>query len=871
MNQLSAENLYISNFIGASVDGIFILDSNYEVLAWNAKIANLTNITPAVAIGKKIDKIAFHFSQQFFLEGLRKAYSNKGCVLPNNFIFEHSSKIYNCQASVSPVKLPEQEALGCMVIMRELPSRKIKRSRFKPLVEESPIATAIYHKDGRPKYFNKAHGEIWGTKYGMASRALEHYNILEDEQLVDLGIMAFIEKGFAGEPCDIPPVAYNPYDTPSIKGLGMNEKKYIKGHLFPIKNSGGELDEVVLVLTDITFQKQAEQILSDTHQKFQMLTKGLPGVIYEYEEIGENPHQFRYISQGCEEMFGFTPEEIMADASLLERRIHPEDVLGFRDTTLSSEFEAKNWEWQGRIIINGVEKWIKGKSNPTKLSDGTIVRYGLLLDITEKKEVERQYKITENRLKLALEGAELGLWEWDLKNGKSILNKSWASKYGYSSTEFEAKFSQWETLVHPDDLPEAKAKIDAHFKGETETFQAEYRIKTKSGKWIWVMDRGKIMDRTKKGVVKSVSGTLLDINDSKITQNIIKQNEQLFTQLFENAPLGVVLLDREHKVIQMNRGFEKMFGFTKADIIGKQLNNIIVPAEKNQESIDINVLTTKGTVGVLESQRAHKDGSLIPVIIYGVPVSHNNKTIGIYGIYVNITDRVSVEKELQIRNNELDNFVYKVSHDLRAPLSSILGLVNLASLENNEDDIRQYIGIIENRIKQLDSFINDVLSHSKNLKMEVSIDQIEFKTIIENCFNDLNYLSKADIITKKVVIKGSKFYSDKWRINEIFRNLISNTIKYLNPEEKNPFVNIEVVVSKKEAKIIIEDNGIGIEKESMPKIFNMFYRATTQSEGSGIGLYIVKNAIEKLGGTVSLATNKDSGTTFTIILPNQGK
>src|SRR5690606_35617261 len=142
------------------------------------------------------------------------------------------------------------------------------------------------------------------------------------------------------------------------------------------------------------------------------------------------------------------------------------------------------------------------------------------------------------------------------------------------------------------------------------------------------------------------------------------------------------------------------------------------------------------------------------------------------------------------------------------PLSSILGLVNLARLENNEDDIRQYIGIIENRIKQLDSFINDVLSHSKNLKMEVSIDQIEFRAIIESCFNDLNYLSKADVIKKNVMIKGGKFYSDKWRVNEIFRNLISNTIKYINPEEKSPFVNIEVVVSKKEATIIIEDNGI---------------------------------------------------------------
>jgi PAS domain S-box-containing protein len=869
MNQLGTESLFISELIGASVDGIFLLDNDYQIIAWNNKMAEFSDIPAYDAIGNKIDALSFHFSQQFFLEGLKKAFKNKGQILNGRFVFERKDKNYNCQASVSPFKLLESDGLGCMVIMRELPSKNVKKSRFKPLVEESPIATAIFHKDGRAKYFNKAHGEIWGTRHKMDTRAVERYNILNDQQLVDLGIMAFIQKGFAGEPCDIPPVVYNPYYTASNKELEEDDKKFVKGHLFPIKNSSGELEEVVLVLTDITFQKQAEQILSDTHQKFQMLTKGLPGVIYEYEEIGENPHQFRYISQGCEEMFGFTPEDVMADASLLEKRIHPEDISGFRDTTLSSEFEAKNWEWQGRIIIEGVEKWIKGKSNPTKLNDGTIVRYGLLLDITEKKEVERQHKITEERLKLALEGAELGLWEWDLKKGKSILNKSWASKLGYKNIEFSEKYMQWETMVHPEDLPETKAKIDAHFEGKTETFQAEYRIQNKSGDWVWVMDRGRVTELSKKGVVKTVAGTLLDINDSKVIQNTIKQNEQLFTQLFDNAPLGVVLLDREHKVVQMNQGFENMFGFNKDDIVGNQLNNIIVPDEKSQESMDINMLTAEGAVGVLESHRLHKDGSLIPVIIYGVPVSLNNKTIGIYGIYVNITDRVNVERELQIRNNELDNFVYKVSHDLRAPLSSILGLVNLANIENNEDDIREYITIIESRVKQLDSFINDVLSHSKNLKMEVSVDKIEFQKVIDDCFTDLNYLPKADLIQKNISISGADYYNDKWRINEIFRNLISNTIKYLDPKEENPYVNIDIRVSEEEVKLTFEDNGIGIDDDSLPKIFDMFYRATTQSEGSGIGLYIVKNAIEKLRGTVSLGSSKDMGTTFVINLPNQ--
>ncbi|MEQ9168174.1 MAG: PAS domain S-box protein [Fulvivirga sp.] len=868
MNKLGADSLYISDLIEASVDGIFLLDDDCKVIAWNPKMVDTTGLTPGQVMGRPIFTVSFQFGQKFFLEGLKQALNNSGNVLKNNFHFATDGSNHICQASLSPFNLPFGEGLGCMVILRKVSQKFAAHGRMKHLIEESPIATAIYHKDGRPRYFNKAYGDLWGANSGMAIKAITNYNILEDDQLVDLGIMPFIEKGFAGSPCDIPIIAYNPYDTPSIKSLGINEKKFIKGHIFPVKNANEDLEEVILMLTDITFQRQADEILSETHLKFQMLTMGLPGVIYEYEEIGDNPHKFRYISQGCQEMFGFSPEEIMEDANKLELRIHPDDLATFRNSTQNSEFEAKNWEWQGRIIVDGEEKWIEGKSSPAKLKDGTIVRYGLLLDITDKKEVEHQYKLTQERLTLALEGAELGLWEWKAKSGRTFLNKSWAAKLGYSKEEFDEAFKDWKSMIHPDDVDEVRAKMERHITGKSKVFESEYRVKKKSGDWFWVLDKGKVTERSKKGEVKKSAGTLLDINDSKITQNIIEQNEQLFSQLFDNAPMGIVLLDDEHKVVQMNSGFEKMFGFGEEDIIGNQLNHIIVPEDKNKEAIDINIITAKGTVGVLESKRLHKNGSLIPVIIYGVPVSFNNKTIGIYGIYVDITDRVNVEHELQIRNNELDNFVYKVSHDLRAPLSSILGLVHLASHDQNEDDIRQYISIIEDRLKQLDSFINDVLSHSKNLKMDVAVNKIDFKKVIEDCFEGLGYLRGASNIDKFITVSDYEFYSDEWRVNEIFRNLISNAIKYLNTEVSNSFIKIDIDINANQALIKIEDNGIGIDESALPKIFDMFFRATTSAEGSGIGLYIVKNAIEKLGGNVNIESAIDKGTTFTIILPN---
>jgi len=238
-------------------------------------------------------------------------------------------------------------------------------------------------------------------------------------------------------------------------------------------------------------------------------------------------------------------------------------------------------------------------------------------------------------------------------------------------------------------------------------------------------------------------------------------------------------------------------------------------------------------------------------------------------VYVDITERKRVEEELKIRNGELDNFVYKVSHDLRAPLSSILGLVNLAKLPGNTDNPMDYIDIIGSKVEHLDHFIGDVLSHSKNLKMEISTAKVDFNRIIQQTFNDLNYLEGTQEMKRSVKIEGIDFYSDPWRISEILRNLISNAIKYRRLENVLSEINIKITIDHLRAEVIFSDNGIGISDTSLSKIFEMFYRATEQSDGSGIGLYIVKNAVEKLGGQIYVASRVGQGTRFNIILPNR--
>ncbi|HCZ37383.1 MAG TPA: hypothetical protein DHV26_15790 [Cytophagales bacterium] len=428
-------------------------------------------------------------------------------------------------------------------------------------------------------------------------------------------------------------------------------------------------------------------------------------------------------------------------------------------------------------------------------------------------------------------------------------------------------------FIHTDDWTEFEQQFDRVI-AEVTQFKWEGRVFNANGETIWIeascepvqLPDGRI---TWSGVISDI-GERKELEHKKHEADTrYREAATLFSELFNNSPMAIVLLDSEGNVKQVNRGFELLFGYTITELRGNSLNQFIVPQELESEGNDLNSLISAEQVVKIETTRLRRDDESVSVIIYGLPIHLEDKTIGIFGVYVDITDQKKIEEELKIRNSELDNFVYKVSHDLRAPLSSVLGLVNLAKMPGNDDNLSEYVKIIGDKVRQLDHFISDVLSHSKNLKMDVKTGAIDFDSIIRKTFQDLNYMHGADHVDLNLQITGPVFYSDPWRIGEIFRNLISNAIKYRKIRDEVCSVSIRVAVTTDAASIEFKDNGIGISPENLSRIFEMFYRASEQSEGSGLGLYIVRNAVEKLGGQLTVASKPGAGTTFQITLPNK--
>jgi PAS domain S-box-containing protein len=590
------------------------------------------------------------------------------------------------------------------------------------------------------------------------------------------------------------------------------------------------------------------------------LIRHLPAIIYEYAVHPGGRRCFNYISPAVEVILGIKPDDILKDVTMMDALVHPEDFGNLYETSHECEAQAKEWNWQGRFIVNEKVKWVEIRSNHELCDDGTILRRGVIQDVTERKETAREGEL---RYQSLVERLPVGIVIH--RQGKLLFANGQAHQILGAKKTMELVGTDVLNFVHPD----FHNRIIRRMK-EVEDGLPGPMVEQK-----YVRIDGRVIDVETMAFPYTFNGEpavqviFRDITERKQTETKIKKNEILLAQLFQNLPMAVVMLNDSGKVEQVNKGFEEMFGYSLADLKNKSINDFIVPAELHHEGIDLNNLITSNRVVSVETIRRHRNGNIVNVILYGVPVMLDNQTIGIYGVYVNITDRKRVEEELKIRNTELDNFVYKVSHDLRAPLSSILGLVNLARLPGNTDNPMDYIDIIGDKVQHLDHFISDVLSHSKNLKMDVSTNKVDLRKIIDSTFNDLSYLDGAKEVIRNVRIEGIDLYSDPWRISEIFRNLISNSIKYRKLDDTIPEVSIKIHIDHLRADISFHDNGIGIDETNLVKIFEMFYRATEQSDGSGIGLYIVKNAIDKLGGQIVVASRPLEGTRFNIVLPNR--
>ncbi len=360
----------------------------------------------------------------------------------------------------------------------------------------------------------------------------------------------------------------------------------------------------------------------------------------------------------------------------------------------------------------------------------------------------------------------------------------------------------------------------------------------------------------------------------------LEVHKQRMELAFKGSNAGLYDWDIKNDSIYHSPMWKMMLGYSEAELDTFCLEDffeMLHPDDRNSARRKLREYLDKKSSRYTEEVRIKTfDGSYKWFMDSGVAEwDCEGRPVRLVGSIIDINEMKEAEAKIKLQNKmlektneELDKFVYSTGHDLRAPLMSILGLIELTKKANNTDEIEHSLSLIANRVHRLDEFIGEIIDFSRNSRLDVIQEEIKLDALLRKIVHDLQYIDNRDKIDINVKIdRDFRLNSDKKRVETILKNLISNAYKYHNLRKECPFIQVSAKRVNGHAKIMVEDNGDGIKIDTTDRIFEMFFRGSEKSKGSGLGLYIAKEMTDKLNGKIYCESRYGEGSRFTIEIP----
>lgn len=530
---------------------------------------------------------------------------------------------------------------------------------------------------------------------------------------------------------------------------------------------------------------------------------------------------------------------------------------------------------------------VKHKRNSTEIDFLEAVANVLAL-ILKKYSVDQTILMNESVLREVQEFAGIGTWTLNINTGKITASDEVYDIMGYQPQQLSYTEEDFLKSIHPSDINEMKNILVSSKKGKP--FEVEMRHFKKDGSIAHIINKckPKVLEN---GEINELAGTIIDVSKMRFNEAELKEKQDLVKSILSATPDMLYLVDLDtNSFVYYNAEMEKVLRKNPEFLINykkkgvKYFGEFVHPEDRGLfASMDNDLRSGKEFTtinyrikGFTDEYRWYeqrifvynrsKEGRIHQVLIISKDI--HEKFLAEENIK-ELNEKLLVQyKNIKKVNTELDQFVYSVSHDLRAPLSSILGLVNLSKNDSSEKLLKECMVRIGTSVEKLDSFIQDILNYSRNSRTEVATDSFSIEELINELIANIKLLRDPNI---KIILKADEnitYVGDRKRISIVLNNIISNACKYADFTKHNRKIKISVRTSKKGCKLSIEDNGIGIKVDSLDKIFDMFYRGTEASEGSGLGLYIVKESITKLNGFIDIKSEEGVGTNISIEIPH---
>lgn len=517
------------------------------------------------------------------------------------------------------------------------------------------------------------------------------------------------------------------------------------------------------------------------------------------------------------------------------------------------------------------------------VASGFVLRYFIIRNDEESQRtfdqlqhINREIAESKERYDIVAKATSDTIWDWKITENEFSWNKGIQGVYGYSKEEVGRNSKWWFDRIHPEDSIRMSVKLYSFLAQKTQKWQDEYRFKCKDGSYKYVLDRGFLVFN-EKGEPTRMIGAMQDITRQKKEERRLQLLETVITHTKDAVLITNADVNEEGvpDIVFVNAAFGNMSGYSFEEVVGKtQLFFFGKKSSDVEKEKFFNCLKNKSECEI-EIISYRKNGEEYWVRFSMVPVfnAENEHTHWI-SIQRDVTESKNQEKEkeqlineLTQNNRDLRQFSYITSHNLRAPLSNLIGLLKLTEdipIEDGElqliiDGFSKSTYLLNETIADLGKVV--IIRDNPSIEKE----KLDLRESLSNVMEQINiFIANNDPKIELVMAEGVMIYSNKAYLESILLNLLTNALKYRS-KERRPEIHIEVTEDDVFTTVTFSDNGIGIDMDKFSsKIFGLYQRFHNYPDSKGLGLYLVKSQIESMGGEISVMSAVDAGTTFTI-------
>ncbi|MBS1531599.1 MAG: PAS domain-containing sensor histidine kinase [Bacteroidetes bacterium] len=622
----------------------------------------------------------------------------------------------------------------------------------------------------------------------------------------------------------------------------------------------------------VTQENLQGEMREDEHHVLMDFFNALDEVFFTVDMVN---FQVMRISAACEKLFGYTQTDFLSDPTFWINIVHPEDrhIVDSEDKMLRQGKSVCN---EYRVIHkDGSLRWVENKVIPILDPDGTLLRLdGVTKDISARKDAEEKHRQSEARFRQIVETAQEGIWTIDAHEKTNFVNKKIADLLGYTQTEMMGK--ELYDFMDDEGKAYAIACMERRRRGSKENLDIRY--KTKDGRDLWAnISANPILDEN--GDYAGALAMVTDITQRKMDEDALKKSEANLRTIFDNTDTAYVLFTTDliiqsfnslaqkfseklnRKKLILNHSIQEYFAKDRWPFIRETLDRVA-----NGEPVSYEISYTI------------EDGSVKWHNIRWLNVKEGTgKNSGFILVNKDITEakmaaleREKITSDLIQRNNDLEQFTYIISHNMRAPVANIIGLTDILT-ENELDELvrKEVIDKIAKSIKSLDTVIQDLNSilQARELAYEKK-EQVNFQELMDAISSSIhNTIVNDGVQFRYFFDEVESVFTVRSYLYSIFYNLSSNSIKY-HKSGVPPVITISSRKMKNKVELRFKDNGKGIDMRKYgSQVFGLYKRFDNSVEGKGMGLFMVKTQVQALGGTIRVKSNPGEGTEFVIQLP----